>query len=59
MSNWFTELMKTPVLVIHRQPKVPQTINNYYIYMNNKIIQVNEEQFRKIAHDKKIITKYD
>ena len=46
----FWDAMTKPMIQWETKPKVINnyyTANNYYIHTENKIIKVNEEQFRK------------
>jgi hypothetical protein len=55
-GKWLVELMKTPAIRWYENDEPQTTIHNhYYIYNDNRVFKVTEDEFRTFVKGKKII----
>ena len=54
-DNWFLKLLREPAITIER--RAPEVHNHYYLYQDNRVIKVNEQEFKNITKGKLIENK--
>ena len=54
--DWFAEMEKAnPSFITNVDPNPPKVINNYYITIDNRVIKVNEQEFRNYLKKQKLV----